>query len=92
MTAVNVTAEHIAEGIRQDCERCPVALAIAAALPDLRYISVLSRAIIVLPRGRDFINIDTPRAVRKFVRDFDAGYGDPVEPFSFDLEYPAVTS
>ena len=33
MTTVSVTAKHLAKGIREDCEHCPVALAIVDAIP-----------------------------------------------------------
>ena len=94
MTTINVTAEHIARGERENCERCPVALAIRDAFPDLAYIEVAPEGIGIGPPGADIYgieaHIDVPREVQEFIWDFDdSGRG---EPFSFDLDYPAVTS
>lgn len=89
MTAVSVTAEHILIGDRQDCESCPVALAIAQAFPDLTYVSVDTDIISVqaVEGGRTYL--DVPCEVVDFVLDFDAGCD--VEPFTFELDYPAAT-
>jgi len=90
MTAVSVTADHIAMGDRENCETCPVALAIAETFADLTYVSVDPGGLIAatgLP-GRE-IFVDLPREVQEFIWDFDDG--DPVEPFTFELDYPAVT-
>jgi hypothetical protein len=88
MTTISVTAEHIAKGVAGDCELCPVALAILDAFPDLMYISVGLDNIIVGPRGARTV-IDAPLEVRAFIEVFD-GTGDG-EPFTFTLDYPAVT-
>lgn len=92
MTTVNVKAEHIAKGIRGDCEHCPVALAIAAAFPDIAGIAVRPEEISIKPSldDLDWIQVRPPREVPEFVWDFDEG--GTVEPFSFDLDYPAVAA
>ena len=89
MTAVSVTAEHIAAGDRDACESCPVALAIAQTFPDLTYVSVGQDDIAVKAAGGDKISLRTPSSVREFIWDFD-DLAD-VEPFTFELDYPAVT-
>lgn len=56
---VTVTAEHIAEGIREDCEKCPVALAIRDAFPELAYVTDEDGEITVElgPRGFPYITV-----------------------------------
>jgi hypothetical protein len=89
MTTINVTADHITRGVREDCERCPVALAIIDVFPDLAYVSVGSEALSLQRRGDDTrTDLDVPCDVLNFVWDFDDNTG-PVQPFSFDLDYPA---
>ena len=90
MTAISVTAGHIAKGKRRDCERCPVALAIRDALPDLIYARV-GPVNIGLQReaDEDLTYFAFPPEVLDFVRDYDGRRGS--RPFSFELDYPAVT-
>jgi hypothetical protein len=87
-TIVVVTTEHIAKGEAESCERCPVALAIADAFPDLAYVAVGPEEITMqLGRRPEEIQIDTPGRVQDFIWDFDDG--GAVEPFSFDVDLPA---
>ena len=88
MTAVSVTARHIATGIREDCEGCPVALAVIDALPDIPYVIVSPEAITVGPIDAE-TRITPPAKVQDFIWAFDGG--GLVEPFTFELDYPAVT-
>jgi len=90
MTAVTVTAEHIANGERGECMGCPVWLAITDALPGLAYLAVFIQDIQLRPDpDDDDAEVEMPAEVLDFVRDFDLGL--PVEPFTFELDYPAVT-
>ena len=85
-TVISVTAEHIAVGDREDCETCPVALAIAQAIPDLTYVSVGPEGLIAKScRSEREIFVDLPREVQEFIWDFDDG-GTP-GPFTFELNY-----
>jgi hypothetical protein len=94
MTTINVTAEHIAAGERENCERCPVALAIRDAFPHLVYIEVAPEGISISLRGADIwglkAHVDVAREVQEFIRAFDSG--EPVEPFTFELDYPKVAA
>lgn len=74
-----VTQEHVDRGARQDCWECPIALALADATgrtwtvrPDF------------LEDRRDGKRYGVSEDVFEFMGDFDSG--DPVEPFSFELE------
>jgi hypothetical protein len=91
MTAVSVTAEHIAEGARQDAERCAIALALRDALPDIEYIGVSGESVALWPRTSDpwteENEIAPPFEVVTFIKAFDNDL--PVEPFTFELDYPA---
>ena len=89
MTAVNVTAGHIAEGEPGNCERCAVALAIRDTFPDLPYSLVGPEEITMGPIDAE-TSLPTPREAVFFMLVFDNG--DHVEPFTFELDYPAVTA
>lgn len=89
-TTINVTAEHIAQGVQAECTRCPIALAIGEALPDATYVSVNLRAIELTDGPHEvYLQDPLPIRARAFIREFDNGW--PVRPFSFELPYPAVT-
>jgi hypothetical protein len=91
MTTVSVTAGHIAKGQRDSCRRCPVALAINETFPDTELVAVDS-AYVTMGRGPlrgGWIELELPDAATRFIEAFDCH--DPVEPFTFDLDYPAVT-
>lgn len=88
-TVINVTAEHIAKGERQECTRCPIALAIESAIPEADYLAVYSTAA-VFNVGDVIAEIALPAAAERFIHSFDLGYSP--EPFSFELTYPEATS
>jgi hypothetical protein len=92
MTTINVTAGHIAKGEHDSCRFCPVALAMKEAFPDAELVAVDSARVIMGGglRRRGWVELDLPDAATRFIEAFDAG--DPVQPFSFDLDYPAVTA
>jgi hypothetical protein len=102
MTTITVTAEHIAEGKPDNCRDCPVALAILAAMPDARRVSVMQSLegrtytqIRVIPdstrpANRTTLEADLPAEVARFVRAFD--HGEPVEPFSFTVDIPEAAA
>lgn len=86
MTIINVTAEHIAKGVRDSCSHCPVALAIREALPHGPGLWVDSAHVTVGKSGH-WTEVGLPDAVTRFIEAFDQG--DPVQPFAFELDYPA---
>jgi hypothetical protein len=89
-TVINVTAEHIANGKRGECEFCPVALAFQAALDlgPFASIDVLIGCATITTGGRS-IAVSLPEDADQFIVNFDDG--EPVEPFSFTVDYPQVT-
>lgn len=94
---ISVTAGHIAEGRPGNCSECPIALAVIAAFPDIEVIEVKadqvteSAWIKAWPSwSAAFVNIPLPHEAYEFIRAFDDS--GAVEPLSFTVDYPAVTS
>ena len=93
---VHLTQHHISRGVANDCDSCPVALAIMGALPGVSRVDVgeagmdlHNRMVTRFYRGpRDAIGtaVYTPKAVVNFVKAFDDGH--EVEPFTFTLRVP----
>jgi hypothetical protein len=85
-TTVRVSQSHIDKGIKQDCEKCPVALAVLDAFPDAKWVSVDDDTIEVNYKNSfDSDEFDTPQAAAEFMMTFDAGIGG-CEPFEFTIE------
>jgi len=89
MTTINVTAEHIAKGTPRECRFCPVALAVKDAFPHDVAVSIGHRYISMYSHERHEL-LPIPEDVRGLIAAIDAGR--PVEPFTFDLDYPAVAT
>lgn len=78
---VSVTQEDIDKGIREDCNRCAIALAVARLYPNSE---------VLVSSG---ISISTPEAFQTYVIPKEAGFfmdkfddGEKVEPFTFTTE------
>lgn len=86
---IDVTQERIDAGERHSACSCPVALAVADALgitPEMGCIDVDAEGIYLASDGIGSLRRASgplPRAVRRFVRRFDAGL--PVEPTKFRI-------
>lgn len=88
MTTVSVTAGHIANGERNNCMCCPVALAIADTFPGAG-VWVGGATALIDADGHD-TEADLPVEVEEFVLRFDDdGFGDP---FTFELDYPKAAA
>ena len=87
-TIVVVTTEHIERGEPENCERCPVALAIMDALPAAGVPEVGPSQISFRVSDYQWADIGLPPEAIDFIETFDGGTDD-VEPFSFELDYPA---
>lgn len=90
MTAVRieVTEQDIADGIAGQCDRCPIAIAIAracAADTSVRVGPALAGISAARMFGTAFVKL--PESAQDFIFRFDAAR--PVEPFSFTLDIPA---
>lgn len=97
---IHVTAEDIVEGVKQDCSRCPVALAIrraagaasvdVSAAPGPRISPIQWETEIYLSaRLVPSIQIALPGAVVARIEAYDAT--GVMEPFEFELETEAGT-
>ena len=80
---INVTAEHIAHGVRKVCDKCPVALAIKEAIPAATYV-MAGTGVIDITLNKVFKSYEAPESVREFIVNFDRGI-KPHLPFSFEL-------
>lgn len=86
---IDVTAEHIAIGIPEKCESCPIALALIAAVPELGMPRVFEEEIHFLRTEghRTYRRIvNTPYRVEAWVKRFDKT--GSAQPFRFRLELP----
>lgn len=88
MTAVSVTARHLSLGIPGDCGNCPVALAVEDAFLRAVGVSVGDRYISMQHEGQPQL-LAIPDDVRAPIAAIDGEIS--VEPFTFELDYPAVT-
>lgn len=82
MTTIQVTADHIARGIRKMCTCCPVAL----ALRDAGYPHA-EAGVDDLYLSRELGAIPIPPECANFIPAFDEGCPD-LQPFSFQIETP----
>lgn len=80
---INVTQEHIDRGTMEDCEHCPVALAINEAIPGTRS-DVGGNQIYIGNYHCTSREIQTPEVVRQFIARYDSDV--LVKPFSFTIE------
>jgi hypothetical protein len=84
VTRISVTAEHIALGIPEDPYCCPLSLAIEKSLPG-KYPAVGIDCVLNELDGNQIA--DLPQEATSFIIAFDNG--DPVVPFTFELEFKA---
>lgn len=81
---IHVRPHHIAAGKREDCEACPIALALTEATGRQGWEVGDSQAWLWAPMV--LRHYPLPDVATRFVHDFDAGR--PVRPFSFEVEGP----
>lgn len=79
---VNVTQEIIAKSVRRDSSHCMISDAVAAAVPDARFIHVDIQTI-RFTLGEFRFSYLTPRKGQLELIKFDQG--EPIEPFAFQL-------
>lgn len=87
MTAatIPVTAAHLAAGVKNRCDCCPVALAFLAAFPAAETCSVNYYLIVAWFSGTR-MEIRLPAGARERIHAIDGG--QQVEPFEFGIEMP----
>lgn len=83
---ITVTKEDIEKGVMSECDKCPIALAVARV--GVKLPRVFASEVFFddpdVPALR--IKAKLPPAATRFICDFDED--EPVSPFSFDLELP----
>jgi hypothetical protein len=82
-TTIKVTQEDINKGIRENCLKCPVALACRRTFNC--YVRVLY-SVIEISTPRKLIRINMPSIVDDFINDFDTGCVYRQGPFEFELD------
>ena len=87
MTAVNVTRQNLDEGRPGDACACPVVLAVSDAFPDAEDVTVGDKYISMYHAGQSRLLL-MPADVPVLIGAIDRKR--PVEPFSFELDYPEV--
>lgn len=85
---VKVTQEHINRGLRRDCNKCPIALAIINR-KNISYVRV-EETIVYVARLSKVNKINRslyllPSEAIKFIKTFDSG-SEVVKPFSFEMK------
>lgn len=83
--SVSVTSEDIAHGTHA-CSNCPIARALARALPGAERIDVPSDRIVVYLRDSWTLVYRSAEPIETFVIRYDTG--EPVHPFTFEIEVP----
>jgi hypothetical protein len=81
---ISVTQEHIDNGVRGNCEKDPIALAMIDAKWMRPWVGPLTIRTDGFNGGCMRQSFETPEIVWKFLSDFDNGR--PVEPFEFEVE------
>lgn len=91
MTAetIRVTAGHIANGTMEDCESCPIALAILESWGPGAHVEVTRDEIWLWPANGGSLTACTPSAACAFINAFDGETPGPCEPFTFTVEWTA---
>lgn len=83
---IQVTAEDIANGKREDCNYCPIALAVGRATHCKR-VSVGRRIIMWDIRFVQSKSAWMPSVAKEFINVFDAFGSNYVSPFEFEVEF-----
>lgn len=92
LTKIEVTADDIINGDKNNCYACPVALAVKRKINTSSYIYteafiVVHRYNINIYNSDNSLSIHMPNNVINFIKDFD-GEQKNLAPFSFELDIP----
>lgn len=92
LTTITMLPEDIRDGVRKDCNRCPIALAVDRHLKpgyeaSIRIISYGIQRPIEGSTAHEVQNGELPDTVRAFIRVFDAAETFPLpSPITFELD------
>lgn len=91
---VQVTAADIEHGIAQDCEECPLAIAVYRALstahPELAELVPFTdgSSVLLYENVNPLYRAEVPEYVTQFIRNFDCD--EQVSPFTVSLSFAAI--
>jgi len=85
---IHLRQDHIDKGKASDCTKCPGALALLEQVPDIESIDVDDLRIIFRTTMGDYVRVETPPELHKFIIDFDDGKS--VRPFTFKIKNPLL--
>ena len=80
---INVTEEDIRMGLRYECSKCPIAIALKRAYKEER-VAVSTVAFLIYHLSIPLHTLDDDSNIVSFIEDFDNGR--PVKPFSFEIK------
>ena len=93
---IDVTQEHIDDGLESDCQRCAVALALKERFGDLAWVCVgTGKAEVIFDDVvdgalvRESYDFTIETNVREFIKDFDSG--NDVSPIRIQMPYARET-
>lgn len=89
---VSITQEDIEKGIQRDCSRCPGAIAIMRAFPEVHHLSVGPKVIAYIRSAEELRSMTdnvavTPEGLTHFISLFDHQnrHSMPAKPIEFNL-------
>jgi hypothetical protein len=89
---IEVRQEHIDEALRASSSHCAIAMALQAALPDARFVSVdLQSVRFTDPRRGVRICFLTPHPARELIIGFDQGDAERCKPITFSMRPCTIT-
>lgn len=81
---IYVNKEHIERGIKNDCGKCPIALALLEQVPDIKFALIDTETIgFLVSNSGKWIEKNHTVKTGKFIQDFDCGKS--VKPFHFEM-------
>lgn len=83
---INVTQEHIDKGMKGNCRKCPIALAVEQDYKPLAPPQVGLTCMLITDLEGKAVTVSLPDECSNFIFRFDSERD--VKPFSFELEIP----
>jgi hypothetical protein len=87
---ISVTQEHIEKALRRNSSHCAIALAVAQAVPDARFISVDLQSLRFSRKGLRYCFL-TPHQAQAAIIAVDQGDRDAIRPFDFSMRPAFIT-
>lgn len=89
---IEVTQKDIDAGVKKDCNKCPIALAMLRAFPEAAKVCVDGDCLTVFVNDREMLEATTTEEAYSFIERFDSGDLPEVkvEPFTFTAEFNKI--